>query len=195
MLLTVLHYMLNIIQSYYDLCINSLWARTCSSKCKEMSAESKHALVTMLNGENYPTWRLQCKMALVRERLRGIVSNTENCPDEASEAEKLRRYMAKRYRVLANIVLAIDTSLLYLLGDSQVSAKVWEELSNQFQKRTWAKRLRRHRKLFTMRLKEEGSMKEHIKQMTEVFGELAVVDGPNSEEDKVVHLLASHPPS
>ena len=36
-------------------------------------------------------------------------------------------------------------------------------------------------------------MKEHIKRMTEVFGELAVIAEPISEEDKVVHLLASLP--
>ena len=36
-------------------------------------------------------------------------------------------------------------------------------------------------------------MKEHIKRMTEVFRELAVVAEPVSEEDKVVHLLASLP--
>jgi len=99
--------------------------------------------------------------------------------------------MARRDHALATTVLAIDTSLLYLLGDPQNPAKVWEELSNQFQKRTWANRLRLCRTLFTMRLKEEGSMKEHIKQMTEVFGELAVVAEPISEEDEVVHLLAS----
>ena len=39
-----------------------------------------------------------------------------------------------------------------------------------------------------MRLKEGDSMKEHI---TEVFGELAVIDEPVSEEDKVVYMLAS----
>jgi len=38
-------------------------------------------------------------------------------------------------------------------------------------------------------------MKENIKQMTEVFGALVVVAEPISEEDKVVHLLASLPPS
>ena len=160
-----------------------------------MSAESKHALVIALNGENYPTWKLQCKMFLVREGLWGIVSRTEECPDEAGEAEKYRKYMARRDRALATIVLAIDTSLLYLLGDPQDPAKVWEELSNQFQKRTWANKLRLRRKLFTMRLKEENSIKEHIKQMTEVFGELAVITEPISEEDKVVHLLASLPPA
>ena len=36
-------------------------------------------------------------------------------------------------------------------------------------------------------------MKEHIKKMTEVFGELAVIAEPVSEEDKVAHLLASLP--
>ena len=36
-------------------------------------------------------------------------------------------------------------------------------------------------------------MKEHIKKMTEVFGELAVIAEPVSEEDKVVHLLGSLP--
>ena len=44
-----------------------------------------------------------------------------------------------------------------------------------------------------MRLKEGDSMKEHVKQMTEVFGELAVIDEPVSEEDKVVYILASLP--
>ena len=38
-------------------------------------------------------------------------------------------------------------------------------------------------------MKEGDSMKEHIKQMTKVFGELAVIDEPVSEEDKVVYIL------
>ena len=97
-------------------------------------------------------------MSLVREGLWGIVLRTEECPDEAGEAKKYRKYMARRDRALATIVLAIDTSLLYLLGDPQDPAKVWEELSNQFQKRTWANKLRLRRKMFTMRLKEENSI-------------------------------------
>jgi len=63
----------------------------------------------------------------------GIISNTEDCP---GEAEKYRKYRVRRERALATIVLAIDTSLLYLLGDPQDPAKFCEELSNQFQKCT-----------------------------------------------------------
>ena len=158
-----------------------------------MSVEGRHVSIVALNGENYPTWKLQCKMALVREGLWGIVSGTEECPDPTTEAEKHTKYLARRDRALATIVLAIETSLLYLLGDPQDPAIVWEQLSQQFQKRTWANKLSLRKKLFTMRLKEGDSMKEHIKRMTEVFGELAVIAEPISEEDKVVHLLASLP--
>ena len=156
-----------------------------------MSGSGKHTLVVALNGENYPTWKLQCKMALVREGLWGFVSGTEVAPEVGTEAEA--KYLARRDQALATIVLAVETSLLYLLGDPKDPAEVWEQLSKQFQRRTWANKLRLRKKLFTMRLKEGDSMKEHIKQMTEVFGELAVIDEPVSEEDKVVYILASLP--
>ncbi len=119
----------------------------------------------------------------------------ETCPDQTREADKYKKYVARRDRALATIVLSIDVSLLYLLEDPQDPAKVWQELSNQFQKRTWANKLKLRRKLFTLRLKEENPMKEHIKQMTEIFGELAVIAESVSKEDKVVYLLASLPPT
>ena len=149
--------------------------------------------IVALNGESYPTWKLRCKMALVREGLWGLVFGTEECPDPTTEAKKHTNYLAKRDQALATIVLAIETSLFYLLGDPQDPAIVWEQLSQQFQRRTWANKLNLRKKLFTMRLKEGDSVKEHIKRMTEVFRELAVVAEPVSEEDKVVHLLASLP--
>ncbi len=77
-------------------------------------------------------------MALIREGLWDIVANTETCPDQTREADKYKKYVARRDRALATIVLSIDVSLLYLLEDPQDPAKVWQELSNQFQKQTWA---------------------------------------------------------
>ena len=46
-----------------------------------------------------------------------------------------------------------------------------------------------------MRLKEEESVQNHVKAMTETFEALAVIGDPVSEEDRVVHLLASLPES
>ena len=38
-------------------------------------------------------------------------------------------------------------------------------------------------------------MQEHVKAMTEIFEGLSVIGDPISEEDRVVHLLASLPDS
>ena len=46
-----------------------------------------------------------------------------------------------------------------------------------------------------MRLQDGGSVQDHIKEMTELFVALAVIDDRVSEEDRVVHLLASLPDS
>ena len=36
-------------------------------------------------------------------------------------------------------------------------------------------------------------MKDHIRDLTEIFNEMAVIGDPMDEEDRVVHLLASLP--
>ena len=74
-------------------------------------------VVVPLNGKNYPTWKVQCRMALVKDSLWGIVIETEDTPN-VDQAEAHRKFMARRDRVLEIIVLAVDPSLLYLLGES-----------------------------------------------------------------------------
>ena len=154
-----------------------------------MASEGKHISIVALNGTNYPTWKVQCRMALIREGLWGIVSETEECPDRA-EADKHAKFMARKDRALATIVLAVEPSLLYLLGDPEDPVAVWKRLSGQFQKKTWANKLNLRKKLFTMKLSDSGSMKEYIRKMTEIFHELAVISEPITEEDQVVHVLA-----
>ncbi len=73
---------------------------------------------------------------------------------------------------------------------------VCEKLASQFQKKSWANKLHLRKKLYSLILKEEGdSVQQHIRKLTEIFEELAVVGNPIEEEDKVVHLLASLPES
>ena len=95
-------------------------------------------------------------MALIREGLWGIVSGTEERPD-GTDADKLAKYLARRDRALSTIVLAVDPSLFYLLGDPEDPTAVWRKLSGQFQKKTWANKLSLRKKLFTMTLSDAGS--------------------------------------
>ena len=155
-------------------------------------AESKATVIVPLKGENYATWKVQCRMALVRDGLWGIVSGTETVPDPGQERQK---FLARRDRALATIVLAVDPSLLYLLGDPEDPVAVWKKLQNQFQKKTWANKLALRRRLHALVLKDGESVQDHVKTMTELFNELAIVGGAIEDEDQVVYLLASLPDS
>ena len=114
-------------------------------------------------------------MALMKEGLWNIVSASESAPEAGGDRHT--KFMARRDRALATIVLSVDPSLLYLIGSP-------EELGDQFQKKTWANKLELRRTLYSLRLKEGDSVHSHV-------------GDPISEEDRVVYtyLLASLPES
>ncbi|TRY77221.1 hypothetical protein TCAL_17034 [Tigriopus californicus] len=64
-----------------------------------------------------------------------------------------------------------------------------------YQKNTTANRRVLRMKVNGMQLMEGGSVKDHLKAMTEAFGELSIIGSPMLEEDQIVQLLTSLPPS
>ena len=128
-------------------------------------AEVKTISIAPLNGSNYPTWKVQCRMALMKEGLWAIVDGSETPPPE-NESDKYRKFVGRRDRALALIVLSIEPLLLYLIGDPEDPIKVWTKLADQFQKKTWANKLELRRKLYSLRLKEGDSVQNYVKVMT-----------------------------
>ncbi len=154
----------------------------------------KYVTFAPLTGANYSTWKVQCQMALMKDGLWGIANGSESLPDGANDERRLK-FETRKDRALAIIVLSIDPKLLYILGDPQDPVAVWTTLSNQFQKKSWANRLALRRKLHSVRLHEGASVQDHVKTMTELFNELAVVGDKIEDDDRVIYLLASLPES
>ena len=55
-------------------------------------AEGRPVPIILLNGTIYPSWKVQCRMALIREGLSGIVAGTEKAPD-TTNADKLAKFL------------------------------------------------------------------------------------------------------
>lgn len=161
-------------------------------KTKGFTMETKLNIVP-LKGANYATWKIQCKMALIKDNLWNIVNESETVPPDANAYYS--KYTARKDRALATIVLSIDPSLLYIIGDPVDPTIVWKKLADQFQKKTWANKLALRRRLFSLRLKEGNPVQNHIKTLMEIFEELCVIGDTIEEEDKVIYLLASLPDS
>ena len=122
------------------------------------------------------------------------MSETEPRPNSKdNNAQTL--FDRRKDKALAIVVLAVHPSVLYLLNDPTCPVEVWKKLEDQFQPKTWSNKLHLWRKLYGLKLIPGTSVQEHCKQMIEIFNELAVLDDPVSEEDRVMHLLASLPES
>ena len=83
------------------------------------------------------------------------------------------KFLTRRDRALAIVVLSIDPSLLYLIGaDPEDLVEVWGILQHQFQRNTWANKLSLRRRLHSFHLRDGNSVQDHIKAMTELFNNL-----------------------
>ena len=70
-------------------------------------ADQKLTAVVPLKGKNYPTWKIQCRMALMREGLWRIVIGEETAPTRGGEGEQAK-FASRQDRALATIVLTVD---------------------------------------------------------------------------------------
>ena len=125
----------------------------------------------------------------MREGLWRIVTGEETAPT-SGESEQAK-FMSRQDRAIATIILTVDPSLLYLIGNPEDPVEIWKKLANQFEKKTWATRLDLRRKLHLLRLKDGKSAQGHIKAMLELFDALSVAGETVKEEDRVVYLFAS----
>ena len=80
-------------------------------------------------------------MTLMKFGLWGFITGTEIEPDEDANNAGWRKWVERKDRALANIVLAVEPSLLYMLGDPKDPADVWQKLADQFEKKSWANEL------------------------------------------------------
>lgn len=96
---------------------------------------------------NYPTWKVQCRKALVKDRLWSIVNGTETIP-AVGKADQRAKFIARDH-TLALIVLSVEPLLLYLFGNLEDPVVMWK-LSDQFQKK-WANKLELRRRLYSLK--------------------------------------------
>ena len=73
--------------------------------------------------------------------------------------------------------------------------EVWDNLCNHFECKTLANKLFLKKQYFRTEMKEGTSVEAHLKQMKETTDRLVAIGAPISEEDQVVTLLGSVPPS
>ena len=155
-------------------------------------ASERNNLIT-LKGDNYVTWKYQVRMLLMRDDLYDIVTGVDKAPAAADGDAAIVAFRKRKQKALSTIALSIDCSQMHLVGEATDPKELWDKLQTQFQRPTWANRLRIQKKLYNLKLGAAGTVQGHLKTFTQLFDELAVIGEPVKEESKVIILLASLP--
>ena len=94
-----------------------------------IAIETKLVNLVRLNGTNYATWKVQCKRTLIRDDVWNVINGTKTVPDSRTEMGLYAKYLSRKNRALATIVLSLEPSLLYLIGDPDDPGVVWKKIS------------------------------------------------------------------
>ena len=156
-----------------------------------MTTESIKVLIKSLNGTNYATWKIQCRMALIKDGLWGIVNDTKDTPTDERKSQNLCCVETVLWQRL--FCRWSQPCLLWPNPNPEDPTEVWKKLADHFQKKTWSNKLTLRRKLYDLKLKDGQPVQKHVKALTEIFDEIAFIGDPLDDESKVVHLLASLP--
>ena len=153
-----------------------------------------------LSTQNYASWKLQLRMALIRDDLWDIVDGKEEEPAADTSAKEKKMFRTRCNKALSTIVLSMQPQLHYLVGrERQDPVAVWKALSDHLERKTWTNHYELWKLLFSMprmkKIKDGGSVNEHLKSLQDIFDSLAVLEDPVSENKQVMFILASVPES
>ena len=115
-------------------------------------------------------------------------------PGEA-DAAALARHNKAQQKAMATLVMGISSSQIYLVTSCTTPKDVWDTLKAQFERNTLANKLFLKRQYFTTKMREGQSVQDHLRCMKEISDKLAALGSAVAEEEQVVALLISLPPS
>ena len=157
-------------------------------------AEIEKWSIDKLDSSNWMTWKFQIKHLLLAKDLWGLVDGTEVLQDDAS-AQQQTDFNKRSQKAFSTMVMSVSSSQLYLITSYEELRRAWTALRNHFERDTLVNKLILKKQYFRMEMTEDTSMEAHIKIMKELTDRLAAINALIAEEDQVVTLLGSLPPS
>ena len=149
--------------------------------------------IDKLDGRNWTTWKFQMQHLLMAKDVWDHVQGT--APDPGEDAAAQVRHDKAQQKAMATLVVGIHSKLIYLVTSCTTPKDVWDTLRGQFERNTFANKMFLKRQYFTTKMSEGQSVQDHLKCMKEISDKLAALGSAVAEEEQVVALLISLPPS
>lgn len=158
-----------------------------------MSLSSERFTFEKFNGQNFHTWQIKVKMALIERDLWKVVNGSEPKPLENDDLQS--KWEQKDAKAFSIIVLSIADSQISHVSSAGSSTDAWERLTTTFGQRNAVSRMFLKKSFYKIQMTGDGSVAAHVNNVRAMMDQLAGAGAAVSEEEAVFVLLSSMPES
>lgn len=131
--------------------------------------------IELLQNNNYDTWKLQARAALVKNGLWGYVSGKNVPPTE----ESLRQVFEEcDEKAKAELVLLISSSELRTVKNAKSSKELWTILENMYESTGPARKATLLKRLVLKKMRDDEDIREYLAEFMDTVDKLQSMEIP-----------------
>ena len=109
------------------------------------------ANMEMLSRDNYATWKVDIKFALMNESCYSLVTGTEEKPGADTSKKEKSEYLRRKEKCMSILYYSIESEYRELISSCEEPIEAWEILANQFEPKSRAGLMRLFDSFFSER--------------------------------------------
>ncbi|GJT21706.1 hypothetical protein Tco_0891643 [Tanacetum coccineum] len=144
--------------------------------------------IEKFNGKsNFSLWRIKIRALLKQQGILAPLAGPKltNMTDA--------KYNSQDEKAHSIILLCLSDEVIYEVADEETAAGVWKKLEKLYMTKSLINKLLLKQRLFSLRMKEGSSLKEHLDALNSILMDLKNVEVKIEYEDASLVLLVSLP--
>nr|GEU56955.1 retrovirus-related Pol polyprotein from transposon TNT 1-94 [Tanacetum cinerariifolium] len=133
--------------------------------------------------------RIKIRALLKQQGIWAPIAGTK--PTDITDA----KYKLQDEKAHSTILLSLLDEVIYEVAEEETAHEVWKKLETIYIIKSLTKKLLLKQRLFSLRMKEVSSLKEHLDSLNSMLMDLKNVEAKIEDEDAALVLLVSLPPS
>eukprot|EP00250_Pteridium_aquilinum_P021200 c25051_g1_i1 orf=1172-1807(-) len=152
--------------------------------------------IKKFDGSNFALWKEQIQDILVQKKQKAPILFA-NRAAALTEHFQVTQYDRDELDAMARstIRLHLAESVYFTVLDCNTAHATWQKLCNTYEQNTPSNKVFLMRKLFNLRMKENGSVAHHINDFESTFAQMRTQQMNLDDELKAIFLLCSLPTS
>ncbi|GKU94135.1 hypothetical protein SLEP1_g7663 [Rubroshorea leprosula] len=142
--------------------------------------------IPRFDGSNFALWKLKMHAMLVKDGCAVAFLPREEKPEGMTD----KQFSKKDEMALANLQLALDDNVLFNVETESTAKGLWEKLKNIYEGKSLANKIFLRRQLYNLKMKDGGSVQEHLNVFNSLTSKLLSLDVKIDDEEKGSILLS-----